>query len=147
MNRRCESGLIGAFASFQYVKVGLHSVSPGAAADLTLLADPSAAKRQVGPNGGFALTGLGGTSFRATSPKIFSGGDMVRGSDLAVATMFEGREVDPGRPGYSAVNQADQAAGGRCGKGSGREEPLQSLPGLWGVDGRRGALHRFWGKA
>ena len=31
--------------------------------------------------------------FQTTNPKIFSGGDMVRGSDLVVTAIWEGREA------------------------------------------------------
>jgi glutamate synthase (NADPH/NADH) small chain len=31
--------------------------------------------------------------FQTTNPKIFAGGDMVRGSDLVVTAVFEGREA------------------------------------------------------
>ena len=31
--------------------------------------------------------------FQTTNPKIFSGGDMVRGSDLVVTAVWEGREA------------------------------------------------------
>jgi len=34
--------------------------------------------------------------FQTTNPKIFSGGDMVRGSDLVVTAVFEGREAAHG---------------------------------------------------
>jgi glutamate synthase (NADPH) small chain len=33
------------------------------------------------------------TRFQTTNPKIFAGGDMVRGSDLVVTAVFEGREA------------------------------------------------------
>ena len=35
-------------------------------------------------------------SFQTTNPKIFAGGDMVRGSDLVVTAVFEGREAAQG---------------------------------------------------
>jgi glutamate synthase (NADPH/NADH) small chain len=31
--------------------------------------------------------------FQTTNPKVFAGGDMVRGSDLVVTAVFEGREA------------------------------------------------------
>jgi glutamate synthase (NADPH) small chain len=34
--------------------------------------------------------------FQTSNPKIFSGGDMVRGSDLVVTAIFEGREAAEG---------------------------------------------------
>jgi glutamate synthase (NADPH/NADH) small chain len=36
------------------------------------------------------------TPFQTTNPKIFAGGDMVRGSDLVVTAVFEGREAAKG---------------------------------------------------
>src|SRR6266478_4547078 len=36
------------------------------------------------------------TRFQTTNPKIFAGGDMVRGSDLVVTAVFEGREAAQG---------------------------------------------------
>jgi|SRR5579883_1206386 len=37
-----------------------------------------------------------GPAFQTTHPKIFAGGDMVRGSDLVVTAVFEGREAAKG---------------------------------------------------
>ena len=34
--------------------------------------------------------------FQTTNPKVFAGGDMVRGSDLVVTAVFEGREAAKG---------------------------------------------------
>jgi glutamate synthase (NADPH/NADH) small chain len=31
--------------------------------------------------------------FQTTNPKVFAGGDMVRGSDLVVTAVYEGREA------------------------------------------------------
>jgi len=39
---------------------------------------------------------LPGPAFQTTHPKIFAGGDMVRGSDLVVTAVFEGREAAKG---------------------------------------------------
>ncbi|HLY53777.1 MAG TPA: FAD-dependent oxidoreductase, partial [Steroidobacteraceae bacterium] len=36
------------------------------------------------------------TAFQTTHPKVFAGGDMVRGSDLVVTAVFEGREAAKG---------------------------------------------------
>jgi glutamate synthase (NADPH/NADH) small chain len=36
------------------------------------------------------------TRFQTTNPKVFAGGDMVRGSDLVVTAVFEGREAARG---------------------------------------------------
>ena len=40
------------------------------------------------------------TAFQTTNPKVFAGGDMVRGSDLVVTAVFEGREAAKGILGY-----------------------------------------------
>lgn len=40
---------------------------------------------------------------QTTNPKIFSGGDMVRGSDLVVTAVFEGREAAQGILDYLEV--------------------------------------------
>ncbi|MDH4316685.1 MAG: FAD-dependent oxidoreductase, partial [Gammaproteobacteria bacterium] len=44
-----------------------------------------------------------GHSFQTTNPKIFAGGDMVRGSDLVVTAVFEGREAAKGIAAYLGV--------------------------------------------
>ncbi len=41
--------------------------------------------------------------FQTSNPKIFSGGDMVRGADLVVTAVFEGREAANGIIGYLEV--------------------------------------------
>ncbi|MFQ3235064.1 MAG: glutamate synthase (NADPH/NADH) small chain [Paraglaciecola sp.] len=41
--------------------------------------------------------------FQTSNPKIFSGGDMVRGSDLVVTAIFEGREAAEGILDYIGV--------------------------------------------
>ncbi len=41
--------------------------------------------------------------FQTTNPKIFAGGDMVRGSDLVVTAVFEGREAAEGILDYLGV--------------------------------------------
>ncbi|MFP5307539.1 MAG: FAD-dependent oxidoreductase [Gammaproteobacteria bacterium] len=41
--------------------------------------------------------------FQTSNPKIFAGGDMVRGSDLVVTAVFEGREAAEGILDYLAV--------------------------------------------
>ena len=40
------------------------------------------------------------TPFQTTNPKVFAGGDMVRGSDLVVTAVFEGREAAMGILAY-----------------------------------------------
>ncbi len=51
----------------------------------------------------------GAQAFQTTHPKIFAGGDMVRGSDLVVTAVFEGREAARGiltRLGLTATSRA-----------------------------------------
>jgi glutamate synthase (NADPH) small chain len=43
------------------------------------------------------------TPFQTTNPKVFAGGDMVRGSDLVVTAVFEGREAAKGILGYLGI--------------------------------------------
>jgi glutamate synthase (NADPH/NADH) small chain len=42
-------------------------------------------------------------AFQTTNPKVFAGGDMVRGSDLVVTAVFEGREAARGMLNYLGV--------------------------------------------
>ena len=42
-------------------------------------------------------------SFQTNNPAVFAGGDMVRGSDLVVTAVFEGREAAKGILGYLGV--------------------------------------------
>jgi glutamate synthase (NADPH/NADH) small chain len=44
------------------------------------------------------------TPFQTTNPKVFAGGDMVRGSDLVVTAVFEGREAAKGILGYLGLS-------------------------------------------
>ena len=41
---------------------------------------------------------------QTTNPKVFAGGDMVRGSDLVVTAVFEGREAAKGILGYLGIS-------------------------------------------
>ena len=41
--------------------------------------------------------------FQTTNPKVFAGGDMVRGSDLVVTAVFEGREAALGIIEYLGI--------------------------------------------
>ncbi|HET8881523.1 MAG TPA: glutamate synthase small subunit, partial [Solimonas sp.] len=41
--------------------------------------------------------------FQTANPKVFAGGDMVRGSDLVVTAVFEGREAAEGILDYLKV--------------------------------------------
>ena len=45
------------------------------------------------PSGRVRVAALGTHPFQTTNPKIFAGGDMVRGSDLVVTAVHEGREA------------------------------------------------------
>jgi glutamate synthase (NADPH/NADH) small chain len=47
-------------------------------------------------NGRVRVSGAPRSRFQTTNPKIFAGGDMVRGSDLVVTAVFEGREAAQG---------------------------------------------------
>jgi len=44
-----------------------------------------------------------GTTFQTANPKVFAGGDMVRGSDLVVTAVNEGRLAAKGMLGYLGV--------------------------------------------
>jgi glutamate synthase (NADPH/NADH) small chain len=46
------------------------------------------------------VTKVGDTRFQTGHPKVFAGGDMVRGSDLVVTAVFEGREAAAGILAY-----------------------------------------------
>jgi len=48
------------------------------------------------PSGRLRVAALGPYPFQTTNPKIFAGGDMVRGSDLVVTAVHEGREAARG---------------------------------------------------
>ena len=41
--------------------------------------------------------------FQTTNPKVFAGGDMVRGSDLVVTAIWEGRQAAEGILDYLEV--------------------------------------------
>lgn len=47
-------------------------------------------------NGRVRVSSVPGRQFQTTNPKVFAGGDMVRGSDLVVTAVFEGREAAKG---------------------------------------------------
>ena len=57
-------------------------------------------------NGRVRVSGTGPCKFQTTNPKVFAGGDMVRGSDLVVTAVFEGREAAQGILGYLGVGTA-----------------------------------------
>jgi glutamate synthase (NADPH/NADH) small chain len=48
------------------------------------------------PDGRLRVDAAGRYPFQTTHPKIFAGGDNVRGSDLVVTAVFEGREAAQG---------------------------------------------------
>ncbi len=56
------------------------------------------------PNGRVRVSSGGANPFQTTNPKIFAGGDMVRGSDLVVTAVFEGREAARGILGYLGID-------------------------------------------
>jgi len=48
------------------------------------------------PGGRVRVSASAARRSRTTNPKVFAGGDMVRGSDLVVTAVFEGREAARG---------------------------------------------------
>ena len=54
-------------------------------------------------NGRVRVTASRQTPFQTTNAKVFAGGDMVRGSDLVVTAVFEGREAAKGILGYLGI--------------------------------------------
>jgi len=65
---------------------------------------------EVHANGRVRVTTLGPRRFATTNPKVFAGGDMVRGSDLVVTAVFEGREAAGGMLEFLGVAPAVRAA-------------------------------------
>lgn len=59
------------------------------------------------PNGRVRVTTAGASRFQTTNPKVFAGGDMVRGSDLVVTAVFEGREAAFGILEHLGVRAAE----------------------------------------
>ena len=57
------------------------------------------------PSGRVRVATLGDHPFQTTNSKVFAGGDMVRGSDLVVTAVFEGREAAEGIARYLGVAQ------------------------------------------
>jgi glutamate synthase (NADPH/NADH) small chain len=55
------------------------------------------------PNGRVRVDSIGNRPFQTTNPKVFAGGDMVRGSDLVVTAVFEGREAAKGIAAWLGV--------------------------------------------
>jgi len=54
-------------------------------------------------NGRVRVDSIGEFPYQTTNPKVFAGGDMVRGSDLVVTAVFEGREAAEGIARFLAV--------------------------------------------
>ena len=48
------------------------------------------------PNGRVSVSRAAEHAYQTSNPKVFAGGDMVRGSDLVVTAVFEGREAASG---------------------------------------------------
>ncbi len=57
------------------------------------------------PSGRVRVATHGSFPYQTTNPKIFAGGDMVRGSDLVVTAVHEGREAAKGIVSYLAGEQ------------------------------------------
>ncbi|MGI9222580.1 MAG: FAD-dependent oxidoreductase [Woeseiaceae bacterium] len=55
------------------------------------------------PSGKVRVASHGPHPHQTTNPKVFAGGDMVRGSDLVVTAVFEGREAAKGIARYLGV--------------------------------------------
>ena len=55
---------------------------------------------QINDWGGVQTSSDLALKFQTTNPKVFAGGDMVRGSDLVVTAVFEGREAAQGILNY-----------------------------------------------
>ena len=60
------------------------------------------------PNGRVRVSGVAPTKFQTTNPKVFAGGDMVRGSDLVVTAVYEGREAAQAICKFLGVRQTDR---------------------------------------
>ena len=60
-------------------------------------------------NGRVRVSGAPHMPFQTTNPKVFAGGDMVRGSDLVVTAVFEGREAAQGILRYLGLRAGAQA--------------------------------------
>ena len=71
--------------------------------------------RVVAPGGEGSPGGAGGAplvgfSHQTTNPRVFAGGDMVRGSDLVVTAVFEGRNAAEGIVRYLASEEVVRVA-------------------------------------
>jgi glutamate synthase (NADPH/NADH) small chain len=63
-------------------------------------------KIQLHGNGRVRVSAAPRSRFQTTNPKVFAGGDMVRGSDLVVTAVFEGREAAQGILHYLGLRSA-----------------------------------------
>ena len=61
------------------------------------------ARIQVQANGRVRVDSIGRFPYQTTNPRVFAGGDMVRGSDLVVTAVFEGREAAKGIASFLQV--------------------------------------------
>jgi glutamate synthase (NADPH/NADH) small chain len=88
---------------------GTEEVIPADAVIIAFGFNPSPAKWfddhgiSVHPNGRVRVSAKKETPFQTTHEKVFAGGDMVRGSDLVVTAVFEGREAAKGILNYLQV--------------------------------------------
>jgi glutamate synthase (NADPH/NADH) small chain len=88
---------------------GTEEVIPADAVIIAFGFNPSPAKWfdehgiSVHPNGRVRVSAQKETPFQTTHPKVFAGGDMVRGSDLVVTAVFEGREAAKGILNYLQI--------------------------------------------
>ncbi len=57
-------------------------------------------------NGRVRVSTAPSSRFQTTLPKVFAGGDMVRGSDFVVTAVFEGREAAGAILNYVGVASA-----------------------------------------
>lgn len=64
----------------------------------------------VHANGRTRVSSGGRRPFQTTNPQVFAGGDQVRGSDLVVTAVFEGREAARGILDYVGVTATASAA-------------------------------------
>jgi glutamate synthase (NADPH/NADH) small chain len=62
------------------------------------------------PNGRVRVSADARRPFATTNPRVFAGGDMVRGADLVVTAVFEGREAARGILDYLGVATGSRAA-------------------------------------
>jgi glutamate synthase (NADPH/NADH) small chain len=61
-------------------------------------------------NGRVRVSASKDAPFQTTNPKVFAGGDMVRGSDLVVTAVFEGREAAHGILKHIGVEATQRVA-------------------------------------